>query len=387
MPYDFESPVNRRNTNSVKWDVKPNELPLSIADMDFRTSPEIVSAIQTRAETGIFGYEEVPQAYFEAVANWYRDQHDWQPKTEWMLFATGVVPTISSAVRRLSQIGDNVLIQSPVYNIFYNSILNNGRHVLSSDLVYTDGAYTVDWADLETKMADPLTSLMIFCNPHNPTGHIWETAELDRIGALAAKYHVVVIADEIHGDVTDTGYQYVPFASVNDVNAQNSVTCVSPSKTFNVAAMHAATVIVPNPELRAIVNRGLNTDELAEPNSFAVPASVAAYTLGAQWVTELRQVITAHKQQLTAFVAANLPQVHVITGHATYLMWLDVSAVTTDAAVLTAFLREKTGLIVADGNAYGPNGKPFIRISVASPTAELTDGLNRLKQGIDAYHD
>lgn len=385
MPYDFESPVDRRNTNSVKWDVKPNELPLSIADMDFRTAPEIVTAIQTRAQTGIFGYEEVPQSYFEAVAHWYRDQHDWQPKPEWMLFATGVVPTISSAVRRLSQIGDNVLIQSPVYNIFYNSILNNGRHVLSSDLVYTDGQYDVDWVDLETKMAEPLTSLMIFCNPHNPTGHIWSADELARIGALAAKHHVTVIADEIHGDITDTGYSYVPFASVNDVNAQNSVTCVSPSKTFNVAAMHAATVIVPNANLRAVVNRGLNSDELAEPNSFAIPASVAAYGQGAQWVAELRQVITAHKKQLTEFVATELPQVHVITGHATYLMWLDVSAVTADAAELAVFLQQQTGLIIADGNAYGPNGKAFIRISVACPTAELTDGLTRLKNGITAF--
>lgn len=169
------------------------------------------------------------------------------------------------------------------------------------------------------------------------------------------------------------------------MNAQNSVTCVSPSKTFNVAALHAATVIVPNANLRAVVNRGLNSDELAEPNSFAIPVSIAAYGQGAQWVAELRQVITAHKKQLTEFVATELPQVHVITGHATYLMWLDVSAVTADAAELAVFLQQQTGLIIADGNAYGPNGKTFIRISVACPTAELTDGLTRLKNGITAF--
>lgn len=382
---DFSELIDRRHTNSVKWDVKDNELPMWVADMDFRTLPAIVEAIQERSKSGIFGYEEVPQAYFDAVQSWYQKEHNWRPETAWMIFATGVVPTISSAVRRLTNVGDNVLIQAPVYNIFYNSILNNGRHVLSSDLVLDNqGRYHIDWDDLESKMAEPLTTMMILCNPHNPVGMIWSAETLARIGELAAKHHVVVLSDEIHGDITAPDKGYTPFASVNQINEQNSVTAVSPSKTFNVAALHAATVIVPNEALRAIVNRGLNTDELAEPNSFAIPATIAAYTSGHQWVHDLRAYIERNKQTVAKFVAENIPSVKVISGDATYLVWLDTSKVGMPSDKLEQFIRQETGLYLSDGTVYGGDGQQFLRMNVACPEERLMDGLNRLKKGIAA---
>ncbi|MCH5461607.1 pyridoxal phosphate-dependent aminotransferase [Lactobacillus sp. LC28-10] len=382
---NFSELIDRRHTNSVKWDVKDNELPMWVADMDFRTLPAIVSAIQEKADNGIFGYEEVPQAYFDAVQSWYEQEHDWRPETDWMIFATGVVPTISSSVRRLTNVGDNVLIQAPVYNIFYNSILNNGRHVLSSDLVLDDqDTYHIDWEDLEAKMAEPLTTMMILCNPHNPVGMIWSAEALARIGELAAKHHVVVLSDEIHGDITAPDKGYVPFASVNQTNAQNSVTTVSPSKTFNVAALHAATVIIPNEALRAVVNRGLNTDELAEPNSFAVPATIAAYTQGHQWVHELRAYVEDNKQTVAKFVAESIPGVKTVAGDATYLIWLDTSEVGMPSDKLEQFIRKETGLYLSDGTVYGGDGREFLRMNVACPKERLMDGLNRLKQGIAA---
>jgi len=382
---DFSELIDRRHTNSVKWDVKDNELPMWVADMDFRTLPAIVEAIQERSKNGIFGYEEVPQEYFDAVQSWYEKEHNWRPETDWMIFSTGVVPTISSSVRRLTNVGDNVLVQAPVYNIFYNSILNNGRHVLSSDLVLDDqDTYHIDWEDLEAKMAEPLTTLMILCNPHNPVGMIWSVDTLARIGELAAKHHVVVLSDEIHGDITAPDKGYTPFASVNKVNEQNCVVAVSPSKTFNVAALHAATVIVPNEALRAVVNRGLNTDELAEPNSFAIPATIAAYTKGHQWVHDLRAYIEDNKQTVAKFVAENVPGVKAVAGDATYLVWLDTSKIGMPSDKLEQFIRQETGLYLSDGTVYGGDGREFLRMNVACPKERLMDGLNRLKQGIAA---
>ena len=385
MPYDFETVINRRNTNSVKWDVQADELPMWVADMDFATAPEITAALTKRAQFGIYGYEEVPTAYYQAVADWWANEHAFRPQLDWLMFCTGVVPAISSIVRKMSAPGDSVLVQGPVYNIFYHSIENNGRHTLSSDLVYQDGQYQIDWADLETKMAAPLTTLMILCNPQNPIGIVWSRATLQRIGELALKHQVLIVADEIHCDLTLNGNQYVPFASLSSAVAANSISCVSPSKTFNVAALHAATLIIPDANVRALVSRGINNDELAEPNSFAIPGSIAAYTQGADWVHELRTKIAANQRLVQQYAGENIPTIKVIEAQATYLIWLDVSAVSTDSGRLAQFIRKTTGLFLSAGDVYRGDGNQFLRLNVACPTSELMDGLHRLKQGIEAY--
>lgn len=382
----FSEMIDRRHTNSVKWDVADGELPMWVADMDFKTAPAILTALRQTVHQGIFGYQEVPQAYFEAVKRWYKTMHHWQLDSEWLIFATGVVPTISSAIRRLSNVGDNVLVQAPVYDIFYHSIENNGRHTLSSDLQYIDGQYRINWADLETKLGASRTTLMILCNPHNPIGIVWSAKTLARIGRLAVKNGVTVISDEIHGDLTAPGVDYVPFASVNEVNAQHSVTCVSPSKTFNVASLHAATVIAPNPRLRAIVDRGLNTDELAEPNTFAIPATIAAYTQSDKWVLALRQQLQANKDEVTNFVATQLPQLRVVRGQATYLVWLDISQLNLSATQFSQRLRAHTGLFLSNGTEYRGNGNQFVRMNIACPAERLADGLQRLKQGVETIN-
>jgi cystathionine beta-lyase len=383
--YDFEHAPQRLHTDSVKWDVQDGELPMWIADMDFATAPEIVAAMQKKLELGAFGYEEPHPAYFNAVADWYASEHNTRPETDWMIFSTGVIPALSAIVRRLSHVGDNVLVQAPVYNIFYNSIENNGRHVLSSDLQYAGGQYHIDFTDLETKLADPLTTLMILCNPHNPVGKDWTLGELTAIATLCQEHHVVLIADEIHGDLVLGEHDYTPaFALPKPLN-RGVVALVSPSKTFNVAALHAATVIVPNPQLRALVNRGLNTDEVAEPNLLALPGTIAAYTQGHQWLHELRTQLRSNYAQAVAFIAQNVPGVHVVASEATYLLWLDVSAVTHDADALSAVIRQKTGLILSSGAVYRGNGHDFLRLNFACPAAMLADGLERLQAGIAAY--
>ena len=385
ISFDFSKETNRLHTNSLKWDVQEHELPMWVADMDFPTAPCVKEAILQKAASGIYGYSIIPNAYFQSIQNWWKTRHDTFFETDWMMFCTGVVPAISSMVRKLTTPAENVLIQSPVYNIFYNSILNNGRNVISSDLLYTNGEYHIDFKDLEEKLALPQTTMMILCNPHNPIGKIWDKETLARIGALCAKHHVIVVSDEIHCDLCDPGEFYVPFASVNEVNKAISITCVSASKAFNLAGLQAACIIVPDPFLRHKVNRGIHTDEVAEPNVFAIEASMAAYEKGGAWLDQLRGYIKQNKEDAIHFCETYCPDIHIISSQATYLLWIDCHKVFEDSALLADFIRQHTGLYVSNGYEYGENGKSFLRMNIACPNSRLQDGLRRLKQGIDLW--
>ena len=383
--YDFVNAPDRSTTDSVKWHVKKGDLPMSIADMDFKTAPEIIAAMKEKISLGVFGYEWPENDYFNAVADWYEKEHGHRPQEEWLIFTTGVVPAISAVVRRISHIGDNVLVQAPVYNVFYNSIENNGRHVLSNDLQFDGSNYKINWEDLEQKLALPLTTLMIFCNPHNPVGKVWTQAEVQKIADLCFKHHVVLLSDEIHGDLVRKGPDYTPAFSVNGPARDNVISLVSPSKTFNVAALHAATAIVPNNNLRAMVNRGLNSDEIAEPNLLAIPGTIAAYEHGHDWLQALIKQLNVNFTYAQEFIGNNLPQVKVVSGKATYLIWLDVEQISTDSQELADYLEKKTGLVLSPGSIYRGNGHNFLRMNLACPLAMVKDGLERLKTGLTQY--
>ena len=302
-----------------------------------------------------------------------------------MIFSTGVIPALSSIVRRVSHIGDNVVVQEPVYNIFYNSIENNGRHVVSNDLIPKADHYEINWSDLEAKLADPLATMMIFCNPHNPIGQVWTTEEVQKIAELCHKHHVTLVSDEIHGDLVRYGDDYRPAFSVKGHAKDAIISLVSPSKTFNVAALHAATVIVPDKNLRHIVERGLNSDEVAEPNLLAIPGTIAAYTQGHDWLKELKVQLNENFNYALDTISEKLPDLKVVSGPATYLMWLNVSKITEDSEEFVAFLKEKTGLIVSSGAIYRGNGNKFIRINLACPLTMIKDGLSRLEKGVALY--
>lgn len=383
--YDFVNAPDRSTTDSVKWHVKKGDLPMSIADMDFKTAPEIIAAMKEKISLGVFGYEWPENDYFNAVADWYEKEHGHRPEQEWLIFTTGVVPAISSVVRRISHIGDNVLVQAPVYNVFYNSIENNGRHILSNDLQFDGSNYKINWEDLEQKLALPLTTLMIFCNPHNPVGKVWTQEEVQKIADLCFKHHVVLLSDEIHGDLVRKGPDYTPAFSVNGPARDNIISLVSPSKTFNVAALHAATAIVPNNNLRAMVNRGLNSDEVAEPNLLAIPGTIAAYEHGHDWLQALIKQLNVNFTYAQEFISSNLPQVKVVSGKATYLIWLNVEQISTDSQELADYLEKKTGLVLSPGSIYRGNGHNFLRMNLACPLTMVKDGLERLKTGLTEY--
>lgn len=385
MQYDFSKRTNRFNSNSLKWDVTKDELPMWVADMDFETAPEIIEAIKKKVDLGIFGYTIVPDDYYLAISKWWSTRHNFNIKKEWILFCTGVVPAISSIVRKMTNAGDNVLIQSPVYNIFYNSIINNGRKILSSDLSFDGKNYYIDFDDLEKKLSNPYTTLMILCNPHNPIGKVWDRETLRKIGELCLKHNVLVLSDEIHCDLTYGDNTYTPFASISSEIAQNSITCIAPTKTFNLAGLQTSSIIIPNEDIRRKVNRGINTDEVAEPNAFAMEATIAAFTKGEPWLKELIQYLTKNKELVQQFIAKELPQLNLIQSQATYLLWIDCKNITSDSGELCSHIREATGLYLSSGTAYGTNGNGFLRMNIACSKEILEDGLFRLKRGIEGY--
>lgn len=385
MKYDFDKVINRRNTNSLKWDVGENELPMWVADMDFPVAPPITEAIQEKLKVGALGYSIIPEAWNGAYVAWWRERHNFRIQSEWLVFTTGVLPAISSAVRKLTSPAEKVLIQTPVYNNFFNSIVNNGRFVVESPLKYDGKSYSMDFERLEEDLSDPQVSLMILCNPQNPSGHLWSSYELFKVGELCAKYNVTVIADEIHCDLTDPGKEYIPFASVSDTCRDISVTCLAPTKTFNMAGVNSAAVMVPNDYLRHKMWRRLNTDEVAEPNIIAIEATIAAFNHGAEWLDELREYIYENKKVCQEYMEKNIPDVYMVPSDATYLLWLDCSSFCEDSVELMEFIRKESGLYLSEGAEYGAVGRQFLRMNIACPRSVLMDGLERLRNSIKSY--
>lgn len=379
MKYNFDIIPDRRKTNSIKWDVAANEIPLWVADMDFDTAPEIKSAILERADLGALGYADINDEWRNAYIGWWKKRYDFEIKKEWLIFSTGVVPAVSSSVRKLTTPGENVLLLTPTYNIFFNSIVNNGRNPVQCQLKYDGENYEIDFKDLEDKLSDRQTSMMILCNPQNPVGKIWSKETLAKIGELCARYNVVVFSDEIHCDITEPGKHYVPFASVNETCRNNCVMAVAPTKTFNIAGLSTSAVVVPDENLRHKVWRQLNTDECGEPNAFAVQSAVAAYTKSEPWLEELRDYVWKNRRLAEDFIKKELPELKVIKSDATYLMWVDVSASGMNGSDFSEKLRAKTGLFINDGTHYGKGGENFVRINLATSKAIVLDALARLK--------
>ena len=380
----FDKITNRLNTNSIKWSGDENELPMWVADMDFEAPEEVSNALIERAAHKIYGYCDIPSEWNEAIVNWRLKRYNHKIDKDDLLYCTSVIASISSTVRKITSPGENIVIQTPVYNIFYNCILNNGRNVLESPLVYKDGVYSIDFKDLEEKLSNKQTSMMILCNPHNPIGRAWSKEELAKIGELCHKYNVVLLADEIHCDLVDPSLVYTPFSSVNEVCKNISITCSSPTKTFNLAGLHTSYIYISNPYLKHKVWRAINTDEVAEANIFAVTGATAAFTYGGAWLDELREYIYQNKLDFINMVEKELP-VHIIRSNATYLLWVDCSKICSDTVELVDFIKAETGLRVTAGKVYGECGKAFIRVNIATQNVRVKEGAKRFIEGIKKY--
>lgn len=385
--YDFDEIIDRRKSNSYKWDIEKDEIPMWVADMDFKTAPSVIDAVMKRAMAGEYGYNIVPDEWYDSYIKWWKKRHNFEIKKEWLIFCTGVLPAITSCVQRITNHGDNVLCQTPVYDMFFHSIENTGRHVLESPLIFNGTEYEVDYEDLENKLSNPLTTAMILCNPHNPTGKIWTKSELEKVGQLCARYNVTVISDEIHCDLTDIGYEYIPFASVNETCANISITCISASKAFNIAGLATAAVVIPSKGLKDKVERGLNTDEVAEPNTFAVQAVVAAFNDGEEWLNQLRRYIEENKKMVYEYIEQNIPVLHVRKSNATYLIWIDCGDICNDSDKLSDYLRKEHKVYFSSGSHYRGEGSSFLRMNVACPKSQISEALLRLQKGIERFNN
>lgn len=373
--------IQRRDTNSYKWDTATDEdiLPMWVADMDFRTPSIIVNAMAKRLLHGVFGYTKVPQAYYDAIIGWFDRKHDFIINKDWILFTSGVVPALSAVIKALTEPGDKVLVQTPVYNCFFSSIRNDECEKAENELLYKDGTYSIDFDDLEKKAADPKVKVMLLCNPHNPVGRVWTRQELTRIGEICLRNDVIVVSDEIHCDLVYRGYEHIPFASISDEFLQHSVTCTAPSKTFNLAGIQVANIIAADEDTRKKIDKALNVNEVCEINVFAIEALIAAYNEGDDWLDELKIYLYDNYKLLSEFFKEYLPHLPVLPLEATYLVWIDCSSLGLKSKEIVDKLLLKEKVWVNEGTMYGEAGEGFIRINIATQRERLIRALKKIR--------
>ena len=381
MKYDFDELVERRGTNCVKWDESPSDdvIPLWVADMDFRVSPAIQKALLQRVEHGVFGYNIVPESYYEAVISWFRRRHQWEIQRQWILYTTAVVPAMSCVIKALTMPGEKVLILSPAYNCFFSSIKNNGCEVLESPLKPVGDSFEVDFIDFEAKCSDEKTTLFLLCNPHNPCGRVWTREELQRMYDVCKKHGVKVISDEIHCELIMPNYQFVPFGTITD----DCVVMNSPSKNFNTAGLQIANIICSHPSWRRRIDRAININEVCDVNPFGIVALQAAYNESEDWLDELNQYLWENYTFLCDFIDRNIPLWKVCRLEGTYLPWVDVSAMNILVQQLCDRLLMEAGVWINPGTMYGPEtGTGYVRFNIACPRSRLKEALERIAKFI-----
>ena len=393
MNYNFDLCPDRKGTESVKWDEFPGTLPMWVADMDFRVAPEIQEALQKRLDHGVFGYELVPDNYFAVMNRWFASRHGWEGiGRENIVPTTGVIAAYSAAIKAMTVPGDKVLVMTPCYNAFFPAIRNNKCGQLESPLKFDGRHFIVDWDDFEAKAAQ--AKVFLLCNPHNPVGRVWTREELLLMAEICRRNNVFVVADEIHCELTYPGHDYTPWATLPEQYVKNSVTCISPTKAFNIAGIQIANIFAADPAILAKMDRAINDNECCDVNVFGVTALQAAYDKGGPWLDALRNYLYHNARTVCCFLEDEIPGVVCPPLEGTYLMWLDCRCALKPGEPLEGFserlanhLREKHGLVLSTGTIYGAAGEGFERLNIACPRTRLLDGLDRLKQGLISYQN
>ena len=413
--YNFDKITNRKGTNCLKYDFAVQRgrsadiLPLWVADMDFPVSEEITKSLHAAVEHGIYGYSQPKDAYYNAVMNWMERNHNWKTEREWIVKTPGVVFALGAAVKAFTDPGDAILIQNPVYYPFTNIIRDNDRRVVDNTLVYhpvtertvvsatTDDAseqqihnvgtvspaYQIDFEDFERKIEQEHVKLFILCNPHNPVGRVWTVEELQQLGEICLRHHVIVVSDEIHNDFVYPGYEHTVFANVDPRFAEFTVTCTAPSKTFNLAGLQISNIFISNETLREAFQKEIDKTGYDEPNALGAVACEAAYRGGQEWLDQLRAYLLENLNFLRAYLQEKLPQIHLVEPEGTYLVWLDCSELGISGKELDQFIVEKAGLWLDGGAMFGPSGADFQRVNIACPRATLELALDKLKAAVD----
>lgn len=383
----FDQVIERRNTNSVKWDFSEDVfgatdvLPMWVADMDFLAPPAVIEALTVRAQHGVYGYSESMSGYYEAVKDWMSKRHGWAIEKDWIVFSPGVVPALNWLVRALTKPGDKVIIQPPVYPPFLKAIENNSCEPVFNPLKRENGRYTMDLVGLEMELSAG-AKMLILCSPHNPVGRVWERVELERLADLCLAHGVIVIADEIHSDLIYPGQKHVSYATLSEKAADHSIVCTAPSKTFNLAGLQTSNILISNPDWRRAFREMMSLNGIHHPNVFGLTALEAAYRQGEEWLDGLMAYLAGNLKFLTDYLAQEVPQVKVVQPEGTYLVWLDFQALKFEPEALQEFLLKSARVALNAGHTFGPGGAGFARMNIACPHSTLQEGLERIARAI-----
>jgi cystathionine beta-lyase len=387
MQYNFDEIIDRSGTDALKYEARKrifgtnDVLPMWVADMDLRTPDFIVDAMKKRMEHEIYGYTLKPDSLYEATIGWMQRRHGWKIEKDWIVFTPGVVPAFTMCILAYSNPGDKVIVQSPVYYPFFWAVDLNKRIKLNNRLKRVGDKYEMDLEDLK-KNIDPSTKMMLFCSPHNPVGRVWTKEELLEVADICLKNNLVMISDEIHSDLIFKGYKHTPYAMLGQEMAMNSVTCVAPSKTFNVAGLSTSALIIPNPELRKKIEHVIDSLHIAGGNIFGSVAMEAAYAHGDEWLRQALEYLEGNVQYLEEFVKENLPKVKVIHPEGTYMAWLDLSGLGLTDDEMRKFMIEKVKVGMNHGPIFGPGGEGFQRINLGCPRAIVKEAMTRMKNAM-----
>lgn len=395
MKYDFESLIMRKNVGSSKWNLMrkinnnlaENIVPFSVADMEFKSPPQISEGLKEYIDSSILGYTEATESYYKAVCGWMERRHNWNIKKEWILEFPGVVPALYTIVRALTKEDDGIIVMTPVYYPFYKAIERNNRKIIKNKLVLKSNHYEINFEDLEEKAKKESTKLLILCNPHNPVGRVWTKEELIKIGNICIDNNVLIVSDEIHFDLIMPGNKHTVFASISEEFAKSSVICTAPSKTFNLAGLQTSNIIVSNKEIRyKILSEYRTSTGNSLLNVLGYKACELAYNECEEWLDELLKVLHENKKLVENFINENLPEIKVINLEGTYLQWLDFRALEKEHLALEKFMQLEAQLFLDEGYIFGEEGRGFERINLACPTKILKEALDRLFQAIKKHY-
>ena len=387
--FDFE--IDRRAVPALKThkmvlgDGGENLFPAGVADMDFMAPPPVRAAMQARLEHGVFGYETVPDGLMPALTGWMKKRHGWQVDPNHILRAPNVLKALAIAASIFTKPGESVIVQPPVFFDFYDILEENGRNILRNALVLNDGRYTMDFEGLERLAADPKAKMIYLCNPHNPVGRVWTQAELQRLGDICLRHNVLVVSDEIHGGITFGGHDYTPIAALGPAYADNAITCLSPAKSFNIAACCSAFTVVSNAARRKAFQEENSRLTVNKNNAFASAAMTAAYADGGPWLDDVLDYLAGNVELVRAALAP-LETVQMLEPEGTFLLWLDFRALGLTPEDLTKFLRGKAGWAVTRGQAFGVEGEGFARLNIACTRAKLVTALSLLTTALTEFH-
>lgn len=402
MIYHFDQEIDRSGAHSAKWSVVkldgrfvpldeapqfsngPRLLPMWVADMDFACPQPVIDALTARVQHGIFGYSWPAASYRQAVIDWMQRRHGWAVQSDWIAPTPGVVPALNMLVRTFVAPGQRVIVQPPVYYPFFAAVANNGAELAHNPLLYAGGRYGVDFAGLEALASQPDVTMLILSSPHNPVGRVWTPDELRRLGEICLAHGVLVVADEIHGDLIYPGHRFTPFATLGDEFAENALICTAPSKTFNLAGLATSNIIIPNPELRLRFERTLNSNGLHGVNTFGMVALETAYREGEEWLAQVLDYVAGNFRFLRDYLAEHLPQIDVIEPEGTYLVWLDCRRLGLDKTALERLMLTEARVFLDEGYIFGAEGEGFERINIACPRSILAEALQRIKAAVDS---